>query len=371
LALGMLGYPSKDADGWPTTKRPAWATLASGIFSQTNVDAPVDLHFPRLQRFWVEASLQEGSSGGPMFLPNGHVAGIICAKSLNDDKTWSTMCTRIDTVHELLQYHRLAGHEPDPQKPSGPRKDWGNDPRLPQLRAAVKKIGEANELRIMGDYLKAGRLCNEVIEGYPDYTYAILERSWVYSDYCNEHWESLAPEVRARFSRWASKDSERCFKAGSFSKPLPYLVHTQNNLLLGRVHSDSHHFEEVVARVDETIEWFSDDSPRYAWALQLRAQARHHLGDLKSAEADFAESIRLDPEEPRWWSARAKFFDATGKSALASEDRRKVEELRKKAEELRKQAEVPLPDPFESPFDRESKSQVRPRAKPIFDGDPR
>jgi tetratricopeptide (TPR) repeat protein len=351
-ALGLLGYPSERADGWPTTRRPAWATLALGIFSSTNDKAFSGLLFPRQQRFWVSASLEQGSSGGLVFLDNGHVAGIISGGTRDRDNRWATRCTRVDALVELLRQRCLADFKLDPLDVLGPHLKWENDPRLPKFREAVGKIRIAEGHRQKGEYQVAGRLCNEVIEAFPSYSYAVLERSWVYSDYCDEEWERLSVEERARFARWASDDSLRCIKAANTNSGLPYVIQAKNYLLIGRSLSRGDYFEATINYVDGAINDWPLDQEKTALAYHIRARAHHYQGNLHGAEGDFAEAIRYDPEEPRWLLGRAKFNEERGKTALAVEDRRKAEELRlerRKAEEMQL-LKLPI---FRSTFDIE------------------
>ena len=187
-AMGLLGYPADLADGWPTTRRPAWATLASGLFRPRLDEEAGGPFSPSPHRFWVDASLNRGASGGLIFLENGHVAGIISGAYFKQDRTWATMGTRVDALLELLRHHRLADLDPGPISGSGHGPAWENDPRLPRLREAVRKIGVADDHRKKGDYPAAGRLCNEVLEAFPGYGYAAMERSMIYSDYCDSSW---------------------------------------------------------------------------------------------------------------------------------------------------------------------------------------
>ena len=352
-ALGLLGYPGDRADGWPTARRPAWATLGSGLFRSTADEDRSGLLFPVQQRVVLAASLEGGSSGGPLFLDNGHVAGIISGGACKVEETWDTMCTRVDALRELLRCHRLLGLEPDPGAPASLQADWTNDPRLPRLRDAVRKIRDARKRRNEGNYQVAGRLCNEVIEAFPGYAFAVLERSWVYSDYSDEHWDRLSPEERARFGRWAFDDSTRCVKANT-NRALPILIALRNDLLVGRSLSKRDVFEKVIAGVDWTIEVWPLAESETALAHHLRARAHHYLGNLEGAESDYAESIRLEPEEPRWRLARAKLYDERGKAALAAEDRRKSEELR-----AAKGGPSANPNSARSPFDLSEPSRSR------------
>jgi hypothetical protein len=337
-ALGMFGYPAELTDGWPTERRPAWAILASGLLQSSVEDKPFGLSFPRPQRFWVSSNLKSGASGGLVFLDNGHVAGIISGATWNGYGTWSTRCTRVDSLLELLQHYRLGGDELDPVVSKVQLGDWKNDLRLPQLREAVRKIGEANEHRRNGEYQIAGRLCNEVIAAFPEYGNAYLERGWGYSDYLDAEWNRLTPEERIRYAEWACNDSERC--TNIFPEPgLFYLVHAQNHLQYGRATSDQEYFRSVAANMNVAINnWSRYKYYQPAFAHHIRARAHHYLGNADAAGSDFAEAIRLDPEETRWLLGRAKFYEERGKPDLAAKDRRKAEEL-----------QAPKVNPFDSP----------------------
>ena len=58
-----------------------------------------------------------------------------------------------------------------------------------------------------------------------------------------------------------------------------------------------------------------------SFAFNLRAQCHHFLGEMEQAEKDYTESIRLAPDEPRWYSNRAQFWDQQGRPELAKADR--------------------------------------------------
>ena len=49
-----------------------------------------------------------------------------------------------------------------------------------------------------------------------------------------------------------------------------------------------------------------------SFAINCRAQCYHFLGDLDAAERGYNESIRLDPDEPRWYINRGDSGDRWG-----------------------------------------------------------
>ena len=93
-------------------------------------------------------------------------------------------------------------------------------------------------------------------------------------------------------------------------------------------------FEEAVSNVDAMLAKWPDDLIDAPFAHHVLALAHHSLGDESQAEWNFAEAIRLDPEEPRWLLGRARSYDEAGKPDLAAEDRRKAEKLRAAARPL-------------------------------------
>ena len=59
------------------------------------------------------------------------------------------------------------------------------------------------------------------------------------------------------------------------------------------------------------------------FAVNLRGQCHHFLGELEEAEKDYTESINLAPEQPRWYENRAQYWEQQGKPELADVDRRR------------------------------------------------
>ena len=78
-----------------------------------------------------------------------------------------------------------------------------------------------------------------------------------------------------------------------------------------------------------------------SFAFNLRAQCHQFLGKMHDAQKDYEKSIRLAPDEPRWYLNRAQFWQQQGQVELEQSDREKARSLRSDAAApLAPQAEV-------------------------------
>ena len=73
------------------------------------------------------------------------------------------------------------------------------------------------------------------------------------------------------------------------------------------------------------------DEGERGFAVNLRGQCHHFLGEFDQAEKDYAESISLDPTQPRWYLNRAQYRAQQGKPELAAADHRQAQALREAA----------------------------------------
>jgi S1-C subfamily serine protease len=128
-AMGLLGYPLSMGRVWPTPERPAWATLAAGVFFRETRDIQRHVHFGRGQVHWTTALLKGGSSGGPAFLPDGQVVGIIVGGSVVPGGAYYSRCDRADLIREVLSYHQIGSHGPGVEAENPPLPSWTRDPR--------------------------------------------------------------------------------------------------------------------------------------------------------------------------------------------------------------------------------------------------
>jgi tetratricopeptide (TPR) repeat protein len=327
-----IGFPGKVAHRWPTASRPASGVVEKGnLVWMLNEALQQDVPINERRCVWYSPFLQEGMSGAPVFLQNGHVIAIDSKGVLFDNGTSLSMGYRIDCLRELLYYYGLAEPNPRTEKAAASHPDWGPDPRLDELRQAVRCVREADTLRRTGYYRAASERCNEAIRLAPQYAGAFLQRSKVYLYYCGVNWKAISLEERLRYAEWAFEDSLRCIEIlPEWSSPA--LIYLESSIYLSLLRSDLDGFRREIQTVGEFLDEklphaaFIDEEKSFA--INCRAQCHQFLGNLTEAERDYSESIRLDPNEPRWYLNRAQFWDQRGKPELSASDRHEAQSLR-------------------------------------------
>ena len=209
--VGFLGYPAHVERRWPTNGRPLSASFAIRRIDQTTgmTEVGSDPHEPRQWIVYREGT-GLGSSGGPIFLPNGNVVGIVSRH--DQDGSCKAVVHRLSSGATRLP--PSPGSTEKYERSVKSHEHWGPDPRLSRFREAVRLVHAADELRRLGKFHRAGELCNLSLELAPDpeYSGAILQRSRVYLYYLATHWNNLSSEARLRYGDWAQKDSYRCLE---------------------------------------------------------------------------------------------------------------------------------------------------------------
>jgi len=112
-----------------------------------------------------------------------------------------------------------------------------------------------------------------------------------------------------------------------------WLVHAQIIIYVARFNSLPEGFHNAREKLDEMLgdDWPNSLTDRErSYAFNLRAQCHHFLGEMEQAEKDYGESIRLAPDEPRWYLNRAQFWEQQGRPELERADREKAQALRRK-----------------------------------------
>jgi hypothetical protein len=266
-----------------------------------------------------------GCSGGPTFLEDGRIFGIITygSKARNGSETPPFVAgTCIEAIHELLFFYGLDRLMPSPLKSVSVVGFQGPDPRLPEYRLAMTRVREARRLRQKGRYSSAVEICNGILVQTPHYGGALLERSKSYLYFVATHWGQLSAEDRKKYVHLALEDSGRCIEV--FSRPdevvrtgqnYARIINFQNIIFDSVVCSDRSGFQFVLARTAELLRsrGTTDEltSHERAFVFNLRAQACQFLGDSTEARRGYDESIKIEPTVRRWYLNRARDTDGT------------------------------------------------------------
>jgi hypothetical protein len=347
-AAGVLGYAAMAGAPWPTSSRAARAKYATAIIGSIlhdddNENAPIE----ERRMMWYDPYLGAGSSGCPLFLPNGQVAGLTVGGSVGDSSPGCAI--RVDALRELLAWHGLATAEPGWLAAARKRADWGNDRRVDDYRRAIELVSEADRLRRAEDYLAAQTRCNEALALAPDYGRALLERSKVFLFCAAKHWDELTPELRQSYVEQSYHDS---YRARELYWPWneANLINLQSTLYCVAADRDQRDVQGVVRELDRMLKEEREDEELTNWQrgflFSLRGQAFGCLGEVKKAEDAYAESIRVCPAEPRWYLNRAQFWDTMHKPERAAQDRKLAEEVTQgRQQELVAETKPPIPRP--------------------------
>ncbi len=327
--VGLLGFWDANERHLPDDGHPAAASLSTSIIHRASDGAERSERAPAPFIFLdARHTHLGGTSGAPIFLADGLVVGLVTTSRFErtePGKRNEMAGLRLGCLRELITYHGLQELMPGLTKAAA-RRDWGPDPNIQRLRRAISLVRKVREDRDAGRYAAAVDMCNSALAIAPDYGRALLERSKAYFCFLDSRWVRLSADERRRFSSWALSDSERCNALDPNSNHVR-LIHIQNIIVDSFACSEPADLRYVVQRTTYILSSNWKGKPltirEEARAFNLRAQAYHLLGETRSAEADFAKSIRVDPWERNWYLTRAKFWDQTGRPDLARADRMK------------------------------------------------
>jgi tetratricopeptide (TPR) repeat protein len=304
----------------------------------------------------IDALLGSGSSGSPIFLPNGRVIGVISAER-STRTTQMYLAAKVTALRELIAYHRLASLMPALDSPVSPESIVEQRLRIENLRRAVQLSRDAETLRRAGQYGEAADKCNEARRIVPDYGGVLLARSKVYLYYLATQWHSLTDENRRQFAEWAVNDAS-VFVATYSQQAEGILIQIQAGVYLARSYDTRAGFVDEL----EALQWLLQNKEfvvsltphELAFACNLRAQCYHFLGEMEKAEAGYDQSISVERSDARWFLNRAQFWDQRGKRELAEYDRQMAQALRLGGPLPKKVVQAlplpPLPSPANSPF---------------------
>jgi Trypsin-like peptidase domain len=335
LAIGVLGYWGDEKVILPTETNPANASLARGT-----VCAAIE-RLGRIQSSYKEFFLRgvvdlHGGSGGPAFLCDGGVVGVVTGgvPDSGSSKRQGYACgVPIAELDELVAYHGLHDWVPIPAKAVVPRRDWGPDPRIPEFRQAVALVRQARELRKSARYRSAVETCNKILAAIPEYGGAQLERSKNYLYFLANHWAELSIEERRQYAQWALDDSLQCDTLDSSGNDVA-IINIQNFVYRAAARFDRPSFQFVVEWTAHVLgpNWPGEPLTEHerSWLSNIKAQARHLLGEMDQARDDYDESVRTEPQDARWYLNRAQFRESCGHPELGQLDRAMAEIIARK-----------------------------------------
>ena len=147
----------------------------------------------------------DGGSGSPIFLPNGHVVGVLTESRITS--RWAMVGgPNANRVRELLAYHGLDCNSPDlvAARVHGSVPDAAASAL--KLEAADRCIRDAELLRRAGQYSATVEQCNHVRRFLPDYAGVFFVRGKAYLYYLANNWRLLSDSARKDYAKWASDD---------------------------------------------------------------------------------------------------------------------------------------------------------------------
>jgi tetratricopeptide (TPR) repeat protein len=337
--VGFLGFPAGKGNRWPTPSRPAAADFSSCVIERMldaarngNQSARTD----ERQFLWCSASSGPGNSGSPLFLPNGHVVGIVThgGPSGLPAGAYRDLGFRIDCLRELLTYHRLDDSKISSARAEALRSDWGPDPQLGDFREAVKLVRAAADLQTSGKLRESQMKCDEALALAPRYGEALFQRGNLLLFFLSTNPAGVSPEEKLAYAKSALADSDRC--AGLYPLWNPaYLLRLECEVYVARLTSNRETFQNTIKHADDLLKRGYDYRPltplERSFAINVRGQCHFFLDEMAAAEADFNLSISLAPEMPDWFGNRARYWDHEKKPELAEADRRRAQALRSDA----------------------------------------
>ncbi len=335
---GLLGYPGS-IEVPEVTQRPVASAsfCVSQIGKMTSQFQSEDVPFEQRQLVFFRGALGDGASGSPLFLTSGQVAAVYVAGPdvLASEQGFRQCAFRVDCLRELLTYHRLGIYSD--RTGDKPRTGWGPDPHLREFRKAVSLVRDAKRLRSREEYSNAAVRCSEAIALAPQYGGAFIERSKDRLYLLGNQWNKLTPQDMSSYQDAAFRDSYHClemFPEWNYAR----LIHTQNSIYTAVLRPEPSWFQPVIEDMNKMLGDNPGLDPLTPWersfAINCRAQCHVFLGQAESGSLDYAESIRLAPDEPRWYVNRADFWNKNGRPDLAKADLLRAELIRDRRKAL-------------------------------------
>jgi tetratricopeptide (TPR) repeat protein len=309
VQVAVLGFPmdAGSNSGPRDHRQAAIASLGTGVVTRMvayTAERAVDEHAPAPQRRWIRTNtnLGKGTSGGPLFLANGHVIGVYSGSSITAVGIPFEEFPRIDAVREMLAYYGLEDTAEINHFVMRDDRTANHANQRRRLLIARDLVEEADRLRSCAQYHRAVDLCHKAIELVPGYAWAYFRRGQLYVEYCCSQWRSLTPGEILRFTELGSDDMLRCSDLLQEWNLYPSVYSAYAELYHGLATSQTSEILENIEYLDGLLEKAIDrgDDAGAAMVVNCRAHCRVALGDSRGANKDFEEAIRLEPDEHRW-----------------------------------------------------------------------
>lgn len=345
-AIGKLGF-GMDRPHWFANPQETPLGFGVGVIEGSFIPKPaVDGEPADAPILTITVPLRQGDSGGPIFLPNGHVVAIcnqITPLFRGGDAQagirFAFGGVRIDSVHKILDDNGLLkslrrGVGGGAALPS--RSRWKPDPRLDTYRKAVRAVRAAEKWASRRDWTKAIAACDKAIRLIPRYGSAYMRRGIIRAQSLDANRGQLAHAERlGQLSNAIDDISQgiRLVNEDGYNENFPFSSTFQAALLMsiqllndkGDLEGDPACFAAAVFPADSYLKWGELMSARgRAGALGGRAWARLLLGKPQEALRDFDQAIELEPNFSDFFAGRALAKTRIGKIGEAVTDANKA-----------------------------------------------
>ncbi len=328
--VALLGFPGCDTTRWPEAAENPQASFRDGVVIRL---APLRGSDNRKgkERQHVQHSISSwfGSSGSPIFLPNGHLVAIDTEAGQlrhNDRTTDVAFGIRIDCLWELLAYHNLTNLV---ALPAGIGSiDLAcyqqTDPQDAKSHSAIALVSACNRLMLRGDFDLALENCNQAVLLAPTYAKAFLVRSNVLREYVGV--AHLSSNAKLQLL-WKALEDNQHYREMAPQDPWGVLQYFRTGIWVDWVAKGNLSNPQVVSVITKLIDSGILDETQRAYALFIRAEASNYH---PNCQADLDEAVRLVPNGlagAAAYHARANFWQTKGRVDLSANDNQKASNL--------------------------------------------
>ena len=328
--VALLGFPGSDTTRWPESTETPQASFREGTVTRLTTllrsnNRGCKQHVQHSITAWF------GSSGSPVFLPNGHVVAIdatVRTVHQNDRTAEMNFGVRIDCLWELLAYNRLTDQVALPAGIGRIDLDCyqQTDPEDINAHSAIALVSACDRLMLDGDFSLAREHCDQAILLAPSYANAFRMRSSILRESVGA--AGLKPDEKLHFLLMALEDIKH-YREAAPKDPWGSLDCLWTAIWLDRVAKGSPSDPQVVSATTGLLDSRVLDQTQRAYALVIRATATNYG---PGCQADLDEAIRLAPNRlagAAAYNARATFWQVNGSPAKSKNDSQRASELLK------------------------------------------